>query len=129
MPVSEIRACSQTCDGSCFGDRQPHQDFAAFGELDGVADELGEDLPQPDRIAPQDRRNGAVDVYGELHVLARACHPHGPNNLKSPKSSSVISYRLTLPRTFIHTITSSTSRPYQHDSFLPVCLSGIVHGR
>ena len=44
-------------------------DFAALGELDGVVDEVGQDLAEPKRVAEQMLRDAGRDVGQELEPL------------------------------------------------------------
>ena len=45
-------------------------DFATLGELDGVVDEIGENLPQPHRVAAHAPRYLLVDRAGDFQSLA-----------------------------------------------------------
>ena len=47
----------------------PHGDFAVGRELDGVADEIGEDLSQAQRVAQDPFRTVVRDLVGELEPL------------------------------------------------------------
>ena len=44
-------------------------DLALAGELDGVADEVDQDLPQPGDVADQDLGDGIVHQVGQVKVL------------------------------------------------------------
>ncbi len=46
-----------------------HHHFAALGELDGVADQIDEDLPQANRVADHEIRHVRRDVAGQLQIL------------------------------------------------------------
>ena len=48
----------------------PDGDAAVIGELDGVGDEVDDDLAHPRRVAAQPRRQHVVDVHGELDAFA-----------------------------------------------------------
>ena len=54
--------------------RNLNHDLALFGELERVADEVDEDLPQPRRIA--DDRSGGLSVVqvGQVEILFRGAH-------------------------------------------------------
>ena len=44
-------------------------DFALLGELDGVADEIDQDLPQTGDVADQNLGNGVIHGVSEVEVL------------------------------------------------------------
>ncbi len=50
-------------------ERDPHRHLAVRGELDGVAQEIGEDLPQAQRVSVHGARNGFVQRAQELQAL------------------------------------------------------------
>ncbi len=50
-------------------DHGAHDDGALVGELDGVADQVGQHLLEPQRIADQRQRRVAVDQADQLEVL------------------------------------------------------------
>ena len=50
-------------------DTRPQDDFAALGELDGVTDQIQDDLTQPIGIADERGRNGRLDIANELQPL------------------------------------------------------------
>src|SRR4030095_13691010 len=50
-------------------DARAHHDLAPVGELERVADEVDQHLPQPARVAPHGHRGGRVDVTDQLEAL------------------------------------------------------------
>ncbi len=54
------------------GERQLHQDLAALGEFDGVADQVDQHLPQAGRVAGQVMRHLLGDEIDEFDTLGRA---------------------------------------------------------
>ncbi len=46
-------------------------DFAALGELDGVGEQVEQDLPQPRHVAAHGRRHVALEHVGEIELLLR----------------------------------------------------------
>ena len=63
----------------CRLDVRPHHHLASLRELDGVADQVEEQLPQPSRIADQPLRHRAADRQRQLQSLlmgARAQRAH-----------------------------------------------------
>ena len=46
-----------------------HNDFAAFGELDAIADEIRQDLSQTDRIAGEFLRERGIEITVQLNPL------------------------------------------------------------
>ena len=62
IPVSATANSSVTASAATSRRLDRDRDRSAFGELHGVADEVGEDLPDRDRIADQHRRHSVVDV-------------------------------------------------------------------
>ena len=44
-------------------------DLAALGELDGVADQVDQHLPQPDRVGPDELRHAGFDLQRQLQLL------------------------------------------------------------
>jgi hypothetical protein len=57
-------------DSTCFGCRlDQDRDAAVFRELDGVADQIEQHLPQPCRVAKHARRQPFVDVAADLETL------------------------------------------------------------
>ena len=68
MPVSHTSNSSRPAALAVFHvDVDGH--FAPFGELDGVADEVDQDLPEPPRVADQCVRNVRLDVVNQLEAL------------------------------------------------------------
>ena len=69
--ADETRCPARGRTGCCAGRAPRPGDFddhlALVGELDGVADEIDQDLPQPGHVADQDLGNGVVH-----HVQARS---------------------------------------------------------
>ena len=61
--------------GRAFGQLHIEHDLALLGELDRVADEVDDDLPQPAGVALHDLRHLQVDVAGQLQSLGMG--PHG----------------------------------------------------
>src|SRR5260370_31613376 len=49
--------------------RCPHNDFALFSKLHGIADEIGEDLPKPAGITPELLRYVAVYKRGQFKAF------------------------------------------------------------
>ncbi len=49
-------------------------DHAVIGELDGVADQIDEHLPQPPRIAAQQHRHVRIELPGQFEPLFRGAH-------------------------------------------------------
>ena len=47
-----------------------HDDFSGFGEFHGIADEIGEDLPETSRIASHPRRKVRARHVRQLEALA-----------------------------------------------------------
>ena len=77
MPVSLTLKCRTGPAALDARDRHPHDHFALRRELDGVAEEVEEDLAQPAGIAEQRVRNVGGDVDRELDALfARAQREH-----------------------------------------------------
>jgi hypothetical protein len=52
------------------GRRDLDRDLALLGELDGIADQIEQDLPEPDRIAQDDGRHAGIDPRRKLEALA-----------------------------------------------------------
>ena len=61
---------------------QPHDDpdTANFGELDGIADEIDEDLPQTDRIGRDRLGNVSPDLKRQRQSLCIRTHLHQGND-------------------------------------------------
>lgn len=53
-----------------FGYLCRYRDFALVGELDGIAYEIDDDLPQPPRVASQAPRSVRLNAHTELEILA-----------------------------------------------------------
>ena len=57
-----------------------HHHLALLGELDGVAHQVGENLPQPSGVAPQSRRDGGLHQCAQFQALGvgpfRQQHAH-----------------------------------------------------
>ncbi len=51
------------------GDRNPHVDLASQRELDGIAEQIEENLPQAHAVAPQARRHLGRNVDTHLQTL------------------------------------------------------------
>ncbi len=51
--------------------RHRQHDFAALGELDGVRQQVEQDLPQPRHVAAHRRRHVALEQVGEVELLLR----------------------------------------------------------
>ena len=75
MPVSLTANCSTASCSVCDSHSTFEDDFALFGELDGVADEIDDDLVQPRRDRPPRPAERRADVAGQLEALAVG--PHG----------------------------------------------------
>ena len=59
----------------------PQRDRPALGELDGVADQVQEHLAHPDRIRPDPRGHGRVDLALARQALGVAHRPHQAGDL------------------------------------------------
>ena len=70
MPVSETAQCNRTLPAAMLRlDVQVY--FAVLGELDGVADEIDDDLPQAARVADQRRRHFGPDAENNSSPFSR----------------------------------------------------------
>ena len=69
MPVSRTENLSCTFSPVRSSSSMFEPDLAALGELDGVVDEVGQDLAEPQRIAEQMLRDAGRDVRQELEPL------------------------------------------------------------
>ena len=76
MPVSLTRKCSSADPSSpaSFANLEKH--VAALGELERVADQVGQDLLQPRRIAQDFGRDAGIDVVEELQPLLLGLDGH-----------------------------------------------------
>ena len=59
----------------------PDDDLALLGELDGVADEVEQDLPQPARVADQGVGHLRLDLAGQLQPLPVGAEGQRPEGL------------------------------------------------
>lgn len=66
---ADAAVSDQELDASAVQPANFDTDEASVGELDGVAHEIGEDLLQPLRIAPHDRRAAVLPVTVQLQTL------------------------------------------------------------
>ena len=74
IPVSRTsnrNVCEITLGPGC---ADFHHDFPAFGELDGVAQQVGQHLPQTTRVARTCRGTSVVDAAGQLEPLPMRAH-------------------------------------------------------
>ena len=55
--------------GGVFGELGPEGHLALFGELDRVPQDVGEDLPQPEGVAPNGGRRAGLDEACKLQAL------------------------------------------------------------
>ena len=93
MPVSRIAKCN-TCDGRDPGTDgpgsvavgshaglDPDDDLALLGELDGVADEVEQDLPQPAGVADQGVGHVRLDLADQLQPFPVGAEGQRPEGL------------------------------------------------
>ena len=71
MPVSRTAKCSPTSSAVDVAARRSTHDLAALGELDGVADQVDQDLAQPAGSPTRAVGHVGGDVAGQLQALAR----------------------------------------------------------
>ena len=69
MPLSRTENFSLTRSASCSSSADRHQHLAALGELDGVVDQVDQDLAEAQRIADQVGRNVMLRGNQELEIL------------------------------------------------------------
>ena len=63
------------------GDFHPHGHLALLGELDRVADQVEQHLPQPARVADQGVGHVRLHVAGQLQPLGPGPHGQGPHGV------------------------------------------------
>ncbi len=67
MPVSSTRIERSTSSPKI--SRTRHDHVAALGELDGIADEVGDDLADAPDVADENARHPGVDADDEFQIL------------------------------------------------------------
>ena len=60
---------------------QRNADFAALGELDGIAEKVDQDLTQSSRITEKVRHRCRIDIHDKLKPLLRRAQCHGIDRL------------------------------------------------
>ena len=68
-PVSLTAKCSTTSGGVAASRRHAKHDLALVGELDGIPEQIDENLAQTSGVASQRLRHGRIDIDDQLEAL------------------------------------------------------------
>ena len=88
--------------GGVFGELGPEGHLALFGELDRVPQDVGEDLPQPEGVAPNGGRRARLDEACQLQaLLVGASREQGGDLLDLPPQLEVDGLEVQAARLYL----------------------------
>ena len=76
-PVSLTEKCSTTSCGVAASARHAKHDLALVGKLDGIPEQIDENLAQASGVASQRVRHGRIDIHDQFEALLVSPQRHG----------------------------------------------------